>query len=142
MERILALDVGDRRIGVAVSDPLQITAQGLETYTRSDSVEKDVEYLVKLAKTYMPVKIVFGMPRNMNGSYGQQAEKVKEFSEQFLKSWDGPYDYYDERLTTVSAERFLISQDVRRDKRKQVIDKMAAQVILRDYMEFSKNVVK
>ena len=139
MERILALDIGDRRIGVAVSDPLQITAQGLETYTRTDSVDEDINYLIKLAKSYAPVKIVFGMPRNMNGTYGPQAEKVKEFSNQFLKHWNGPYDFYDERLTTVSAERFLISQDVRRDKRKQVIDKMAAQVILRDYMEFSKN---
>ena len=142
MERILALDIGERRIGVAVSDPLQITAQGLETYTRTDSVEKDIQYLVDLAKGYAPVKIVFGMPRNMNGTYGPQAEKVKEFSEKFLECWEGPFDYYDERLTTVSAERFLISQDVRRDKRKQVIDKMAAQVILRDYMEFSKNTVK
>lgn len=139
MERIIAFDIGERRIGIAVSDPLQITAQPLETYTRTDSEDKDIDYLVQLAKTYSPVTVVFGMPRNMNGTYGPQAEKIKKFSEKFLQYWDEKFDFYDERLTTVTAEKFLISADVRRDKRKQVIDKMAAQVILRDYMEFHKS---
>ncbi len=71
MERVLCLDVGDRRIGIAVSDPLQITAQGLETYTRKDdNPEGDADYIIGIANSYKPVKIVFGMSRNMNGTYG------------------------------------------------------------------------
>mgnify|MGYP001365174544 CR=1 FL=1 len=89
MLRILAFDIGERRIGVAVSDPLGITAQGIETYTRTDDLQKDVAYLLSLANGYRPVKLVFGMPRNMDGSYGMQAEYTKAFAEEVLKGWDG-----------------------------------------------------
>lgn len=135
MQRILAFDVGERRIGIAVSDALGITAQGVETYTRTGELEKDITYLLSVAQRYQPVKLLFGMPRNMNGTYGPQAETIKAFAAELLKQWDGPYDFCDERLTTVSAERVLLEADMRRDKRKQVIDKLAAVIILQSYME-------
>jgi len=135
MERILALDVGDRRIGLAVSDALGITAQGLETYTRKGDDEADAAYIRSLAAQYAPVKLLFGLPRNMDGSYGFQAEKVRAFAEAVLKEWDGEHDFYDERLTTAAAERVLLDADVSRKKRRGVIDKLAAVVILQGYLE-------
>ena len=118
MLRILAFDVGERRIGVAVSDMLGITAQGIETYHRTDDLERDVDHLVQLANGYKPAKLVFGMPRNM-----------------VLAKWDGDHAFQDERLTTASARRTLIEADMRRDKRKQVIDKVAAVLILQSYLD-------
>ncbi len=135
MLRILAFDVGERRIGVAVSDLLGITAQGVETYTRSDNLEQDVQHLLKLAESYRPVKLLFGMPRNMDGSYGMQADITREFADAVLAHWDGDHAFQDERLTTASARRMLIEADMRRDKRKQVIDKVAAVLILQSYLD-------
>ena len=135
MLRILAFDIGERRIGVAVSDPLGITAQGIETYTRSDNLEQDIAHLIKLAESYRPVKLVFGMPRNMDGSYGMQANITREFAEAVLAHWDGDHAFQDERLTTASARRVLLEADMRRDKRKQVIDKVAAVLILQGYLD-------
>lgn len=106
MLRYLCFDVGERRIGVAVSDALGITAQGVETYTRQNR-EKDREYLLALAKRYAPCKLIFGLPRNMDGSLGFQAERVKAFAEQLSMDWPDGYDYYDERLTTMAARRVL-----------------------------------
>ena len=135
MLRILAFDDGEKRIGVAVSDPLGITAQGIETYHRTDDLEQDVAHLIKLANGYKPVKLVFGLPRNMDGSYGFQAQITREFAEAVLAKWDGDHAFQDERLTTASARRVLIEADVSRDKRKQVIDKVAAVVILQGYLD-------
>ena len=135
MLRILAFDVGEKRIGVSVSDPLGITAQGIETYHRTDDLEQDVAHLIKLANGYKPVKLVFGLPRNMDGSYGFQAQITREFAEAVLAKWDGDHAFQDERLTTASARRVLIEADVSRDKRKQVIDKVAAVVILQGYLD-------
>ena len=135
MLRILAFDVGEKRIGVAVSDLLGITAQGIETYTRSDNLEQDVQHLLKLAESYRPVKLLFGMPRNMDGSYGMQADITREFADAVLAHWDGDHAFQDERLTTASARRMLIEADMRRDKRKQVIDKVAAVLILQSYLD-------
>lgn len=135
MLRILAFDVGEKRIGVAVSDLLGITAQGVETYTRSDNLEQDVKHLLQLAESYRPVKLLFGMPRNMDGSYGMQADITREFADAVLANWDGEHAYQDERLTTASARRMLIEADMRRDKRKQVIDKVAAVLILQSYLD-------
>lgn len=135
MQRIMALDVGDKRIGIAVSDPLGLTAQGLETYTRKKTLEEDVDYLLRLATSYQPVRLLFGMPRNMDGSYGFQAEKVRAFADALLKHWDGEHDFYDERLSSVAAERMLIDADVSRQKRRKVIDKVAAVVILQSYLD-------
>ena len=139
MKRILAFDVGERRIGVAVSDPLGITAQGIETYTRGDDLEQDVNHLLQLANGYKPVKLVFGMPRNMDGSYGMQADYTRAFAEAVLARWDGESAYWDERLTTASARRALLEADVRRDKRKGVIDKVAAVLILQSYLDANGN---
>jgi putative holliday junction resolvase len=135
MLRILAFDIGEKRIGVAVSDPLGITAQGIETYHRTDDIDMDTDHLIRLADGYKPVKLVFGMPRNMDGSYGQQAEATRVFADAVLAKWDGDYSYQDERLTTASARRVLIEADMRRDKRKQVIDKVAAVMILQSYLD-------
>ena len=135
MRRVLALDVGDKRIGVAVSEPLGITAQGLETYTRTGDTEKDAEHIAELAKKYEPVRLLFGMPRNMDGSYGFQSEKVKEFAQAVLKVWDGEHAFFDERLTTVSAERVLVEADMDWRKRRKVVDKLAATIILQGYLD-------
>ncbi len=134
MKRILALDVGDRRIGIAVSDPLGITAQGLETYTRSYDAEKDCEYIIQLLKKYEPVKLLFGLPKNMNGSLGFQSEKVKAFAELLTSKWDGEFDFYDERLTTVAAEKTLYEQRLNWKERRKVVDKVAAVIILEGYL--------
>ena len=135
MLRIMALDIGEKRIGIAVSDPLGITAQGIETYHRTDDLEQDIAYLVKLASGYKPVKLVFGLPRNMDGSYGFQAQITREFADAVLAKWDGDHAFQDERLTTASARRVLIEADMSREKRKQVIDKVAAVVILQSYLD-------
>lgn len=135
MQRILALDVGDRRIGLAVSDALGFTAQGLEIYTRTGDDERDAAYIVGVANRYAPAMLLFGLPRNMDGSYGFQCDKVRAFADAVLAKWDGPSDFFDERLTTMSAQRVLSEGNVRGQKRKQVIDKMAAVVILQGYLE-------
>ena len=135
LKRILAFDVGDRRIGIAVSDLLGITAQPVETYTRTDDENTDIRYLLSVAEKYQAGKLVFGLPRNMNGTYGFQSEKVKAFAGKLLEGWNGEYDFYDERLTTVTAERILLEADVSRKKRKKVVDKIAAVVILQNYLD-------
>ena len=127
MMRVLALDVGDKRIGIAVSDPLGITAQGLETYNRTGDIEKDAEYIANFAKKYAS--------RNMDGSYGFQSEKVKEFADAVLKLWDGEHAFFDERLTTVSAERVLMEAELDWRKRRKVVDKLAATIILQGYLD-------
>ena len=134
MMRVLALDVGDKRIGIAVSDPLGITAQGLETYNRTGDIEKDAEYIANFAKKYAPVRLLFGMPRNMDGSYGFQSEKVRAFAEAVLQGFEGEHTFYDERLTTVEAERVLCEAELDWRKRRKVVDKVAAVVILQGYL--------
>lgn len=135
MMRTLALDVGDKRIGVAVSDALGITAQGLETYHRSGSTKRDVEHILELLRKYAPCRLLLGMPKNMNGTIGEQGEKVMRFAESIQKVWDGELVYYDERLTTMAARRVLLDADVSRGKQKKVIDKLAAVLILQSYMD-------
>ena len=135
MQRVLALDVGDRRIGLAVSDPLGITAQGLETYTRTGDLEKDAAYIRTVAEKYRPVRLLFGMPRNMDGSYGFQSEKVRAFEDAVLEGWDGEHAFYDERLSTVSAERVLYEAEMNWQKRRKVVDKLAATIILQGYLD-------
>ena len=101
--RMVALDVGDKRIGVAVSDPLWITAQGVETYWRTESVKKDVAHIVELLGRYAPCRLLLGLPMNMNGTIGEQGEKVQRFAEASRKQWDGELLFFDERLTTMAA---------------------------------------
>ncbi|MBQ3551624.1 MAG: Holliday junction resolvase RuvX [Clostridia bacterium] len=136
MRRILALDVGDRRIGFAVSDPLCITAQGLETYTRAtDDIDKDVEYICEMAKKYAPVKLLYGLPKNMDGSLGFSAQKVLDLAELVSKHTEFEHDFYDERLTTMMVERVLYEEKLDWKKRRKVVDKLAAVVILQGYLD-------
>ena len=136
MRRILSIDVGDRRIGLAVSDPLGITAQGLETYTRADDdPEADAAYIRSVAERYKPCKLLFGMPINMDGSYGFASEKVKAFAELVLNGFEGEHAFYDERLTTVMAESVLNEAGLDWRKRRKVVDKLAAVVILQGYLD-------
>lgn len=134
MERILGLDVGDKTIGIAVSDLLQLTAQGLTTIRRTSEGE-DFKKLKEIIDEYDPKKIVIGLPINMNGSIGFQGEKTMELAEKIEKKFKIEVIYEDERLTTVAAEKMLISGDVRRAKRKQLIDKVAATYILQTYLD-------
>ena len=132
--RIMSLDVGSRTIGIACSDALLMTAQGIETIRRT-SLEKDFNRLQELIAEYEVHELVVGMPKNMNGTKGERAEKTEEFVEKMKEVIDLPVSYWDERLSTVMAERQLIAADVSREKRKSVIDKMAAVVILQGYLD-------
>ncbi len=135
--RTMSLDLGDVRIGIAISDILNIIANGLETYNRQ-SDEKDVQYIANLVKEHNVKVIVLGLPINMDGTKGERVEKTYAFAEKLKKVVDCKIDYMDERLTTVTAERVLIDGNVRRDKRKQVIDKLAATIILQSYLDMKK----
>lgn len=130
----MSLDVGSRTIGIACSDALLMTAQGIETIRRT-SLEKDFNRLQELISEYEVHELVVGMPKNMNGTKGERAEKTEEFVEKMKEVIDLPVSYWDERLSTVMAERQLIAADVSRKKRKSVIDKMAAVVILQGYLD-------
>ena len=135
----IALDVGDVRIGVAVSDLLGITANPRETYWRKkDDIEADIRYFCEYAKKEDADTFVLGLPKNMDGTEGPRAEVTREFGDMLAKESGLPVVYQDERLTTVSAERMLIEADVRREKRKQVIDKVAATIILQSYLDSHK----
>ena len=139
--RIMALDVGSRTVGIACSDALLMTAQGIETIRRT-SLENDFNRLRELISEYEVHELVVGMPKNMNGTKGERAEKTEEFVEKMKAVIDLPVTFWDERLSTVMAERQLIAADVSRKKRKGVIDKMAAVVILQGYLDrlqFSKS---
>jgi len=135
MERILGLDVGDKTIGVAVSDPLGLTAQGITTIRRNGSIEKDFKALENIIKQYEINKVVVGFPKNMNNTIGPQGEKTIKFAEKVKEKFKLEVILEDERLTTVAAERLLINGDVRRKKRKKIIDKVAATYILQTYLD-------
>lgn len=132
--RILGLDVGDRRIGIAISDEMGITAQGLMTLQRT-KIHEDLQKLIQLVQEREVSKIVVGLPRNMNGTYGPQSAKVKEFMNRLLEALQVEVVYWDERLTTVAAQRTLIEGDLSRKKRKLVVDKIAAVIILQSYLD-------
>lgn len=139
--RIMALDVGSRTIGIACSDALLMTAQGIETIRRT-SLKNDFNRLRELISEYEVHELVVGMPKHLNGTKGDRAEKTEEFVEKMKTVIDLPVTFWDERLSTVMAERQLIAADVRRKKRKGIIDKMAAVVILQGYLDrlqFSKS---
>lgn len=136
--RIMSLDVGSRTVGVACSDALFLTAQGVETIRRT-SLEADFNRIRELIASYEVEEIVVGMPKNMNGTKGDRAIKTEEFVAKLKEVVDVPIAFWDERLTTVMAERSLIEADVSRKKRKAVIDKMAAVVILQGYLERRRN---
>lgn len=133
--RILGLDVGDRTIGIAVSDALMFTAQGVETIRRT-SLEKDLNRLKELMQQYETNRLLIGLPKNMNGTIGPRGELVQVFGDEVRASIPGTeIIFWDERLSTVAATKSLIAADVSRAKRKKVIDKMAAVFILQGYLD-------
>ena len=135
--RVMALDLGDARTGIAFSDPMMIIANGYETYKRV-SEEQDLDYVCKLVKEKEVGIIVIGLPINMDGTRGERVEKSQNFGNKLKELLPNiKVEYIDERLTTVSAERVLLDADVRRDKRKKVIDKIAATIILQSYLDKS-----
>ena len=137
--RALGLDIGTVRIGIAQSDMLGMLASNLETYTRK-YIKVDVAHIVQIIQQNNINTVVVGLPLKMNGEEGQSVQMVKDFVQELQaqlqeKNMQIPIVYQDERLTTVSAERVLLSANVRREKRKQVVDKIAAQIILQSYLD-------
>ena len=132
--RILALDIGDRRIGLAISDEMGLTAQGLETLVRKD-LKQDLKELTDLIRSREVTELVIGLPRHLDGHLGPQAEKVLAFVESLKTRVSVPVSMWDERLTTRESERVLIEAHVRRDRRKTVLDQMSAVLILQNYLD-------
>lgn len=137
--RKLGLDIGTVRIGIAQSDMLGMLASNLETYTRK-YIKVDVAHIIQIIQQNNIDTVVVGLPLKMNGEEGQSVQMVKDFVQELQtqlqeKNMQIPIVYQDERLTTVSAERVLLSANVRREKRKQVVDKIAAQIILQAYLD-------
>ena len=132
--RILGLDVGQKTIGVAISDPLGFTAQGITTIRRGKN-EQDIEELKKICSEYGVETIVVGLPKNMNGSIGFAGEKIMAFTELIKESIDIKIELWDERLTTVAAHRAMLEADLSRGKRKKIVDKIAATYILQGYLD-------
>ncbi len=130
----MGLDVGDRTIGVAISDPLLLTAQGFKTIKR-ESNKKDMAEIEDIIKKYNITKIIVGFPKNMNNTVGPQGEKVLNFVDKLKKKFNIEIILEDERLTTMAAERTLIEGDISRKNRKKVIDKVAATYILQTYLD-------
>jgi len=132
--RILALDVGEKRIGLAVSDPLGITAQGLEVLTRKDRAS-DLNRLLEVAREWRVQQIVVGLPRHMDGRLGQAAPEILALAETLKEALGVEVVTWEERLTTVEAERVLLQADVSRRRRRQVVDQLAAVLILQNYLD-------
>ncbi|HRK75885.1 MAG TPA: Holliday junction resolvase RuvX [Streptococcus parasuis] len=135
--RIMGLDVGSKTVGVAISDPLGFTAQGLEIIPiDEDKGEFGLERLTELVEQYKVDQFVVGLPKNMNNTSGPRVEASQAYGDLLTERYKLPVEYQDERLTTVAAERMLIEQaDISRGKRKKVIDKLAAQLILQNYLD-------
>lgn len=136
--RILGLDYGSRTVGVAVSDALLLTAQGVETIERKDEnkLRKTCARIEELVMQYEVSTIVLGLPKNMNNTEGDRVEKTKEFKGMLERRTGLPVVLWDERLTTVAAEQVLMESGVRRENRKAVIDKVAACFILQGYLDY------
>lgn len=139
--RILAIDYGDARIGLALSDESETLASSIGTY-KSQSMRKDIDYISALAKEKQAGLIVLGLPVNMDGSSGERVSKTKSFGNVLERVSGIQVEYKDERLTTVTAEQTLIECGMRREKRKQVIDTLSAQIILQSYLDARKRINK
>jgi len=135
--RILGLDYGSKTVGVAVSDPLLITAQGVEIIRRESEgkIRKTYQRIEELCKQYEVEKIVLGNPKNMNGTEGDRVEKTREFKEAIERRTGIQVILWDERLTTVSADKIMIESNIRRENRKEYVDEIAAMLILQNYLE-------
>ncbi|MEG0627869.1 MAG: Holliday junction resolvase RuvX [Enterococcus sp.] len=139
--RVMGLDVGSKTVGIAVSDPFGWTAQGVEIIRIDEENGKfGFERLGELVKEYKVTKFVVGLPKNMNNTIGPRAEASIAYADKIKELFDLPIEFQDERLTTVQAERMLVEQaDVSRSKRKKVIDKLAAVMILQNYLDRAGN---
>jgi putative Holliday junction resolvase len=131
--KIIALDVGDARIGIAISDVLGITANPLEVYKRRTESE-DIDYIVSLASKHSAGIIVVGLPVYLDGNEGERAVLTRAFADKLGKATDIAIDFEDESLTTVEAEEALISKGIKREERKKIIDMVAAAIILNSYL--------
>ena len=136
--RILALDFGARNIGLAVSDELGVTAQGLPTLRRSNK-RNDFDHLRRVIKQFQVIEIVMGLPLRMSGDEGTQAERVQVFAEELRRKFKLPVHLFDERLTSVEANRLLRETDMSIRQRAGAVDQMAAVLILQSFLEFRKN---
>jgi putative Holliday junction resolvase len=132
--RVMALDYGEVRIGIAMSDVTRFLASGYENYTRV-GLQKDCEHIAEIIRNNNVKLLVIGLPINMNGTKGERVDKTYQFADELSKYVDVKIDYLDERLTSISAEKILISADVSRKKRKDVLDKLSATIILQDYLD-------
>ena len=139
--RIMGLDYGSKTIGVAVSDPMGLTAQGLEIIRREEEnkLRKSLRRIEELAKEYQVEEIVLGFPKNMNNTIGERAEKSLQLKETLERRLGLPVVMWDERLTTVEADRTLIEAGVRRENRKKYVDMIAAVFILQGYLDAKAN---
>ncbi|MGQ9630768.1 MAG: Holliday junction resolvase RuvX [bacterium] len=145
----MGLDIGDVRIGVALSDELGLVARGLETVPGPSSKASGNQpgeilpaRLGEIVREYGVGEVVVGLPYNMDGSVGDRAERIRKLADAMRAEWDVPVHFWDERLTTVAANRVLLDADVSRAKRRKVIDKMAAVIILQDYLDSRENIFK
>lgn len=136
--RIMGLDYGTKTVGVAVSDSLLVTAQSLETITRKseNKLRQTMARIEELIEEYQIDKIVLGLPKNMNGTQGERAERTKEFQSMLFRRTGLPVELWDERLTTVAAEQVLMESGVRRECRKDYVDAVAAALILQGYLDY------
>ena len=139
--RILGLDYGSKTVGVAVSDPLGLTAQGVEIIRRKseNKLRQTLARIEELAAQYQVEKIVLGFPKNMNNTIGDRAEKSLEFAEMLKKRTGLPVFMWDERLTTVAADRYMMEAGIRRENRRQYVDEIAAVFILQGYLDYLRN---
>ena len=137
--RTVGLDVGDRRIGVAVCDDTGLIASAVGNIVRSDDdYEGDLKKTAAEIERLNGEQIVIGLPKNMNGTIGPRAQAIQQFAEDLKKYTSLPIAFWDERLTTVAAEKMMIQAGVRRDKRKKNVDRIAATFILQDFLDFSR----
>ena len=142
--RIMGLDFGSKTVGVALSDPLLITAQGLEIIRREEEnkLRKTFQRIEEIVKEYDVTKIVLGLPKNMNNTEGVRVELTMDFKEKLERRTGLPVEMWDERLTTVAADKAMIEAEIRREHRKDYVDMIAATLILQGYLDklsFEKN---
>jgi putative Holliday junction resolvase len=132
--RLIGLDVGDKRIGVAISDPLGYTAAGLQTIERKN-MRSDVMAIAEICQRHGAVQVIVGLPKNMDGTLGEQAAKVQSFARKLARASGLPVVYEDERLTTVSAIRTLTLQGVKTGNNRELVDRQAAAIILQKHLD-------
>jgi len=138
--RIMGLDFGSKTVGVALSDPLFLTAQGLEIIRRDseNKIRRTLARIEQIIAEYEVEQIVLGLPKNMDDSLGERAEKTLEFKERLEKRTGLPVTLWDERLTTVAADEIMIECGIRRERRKQYVDEIAAMLILQGYLDYGR----